>query len=257
MKLTIVTVTHNSESTLSDTLASLRSQTNRDWEYIIVDGLSVDRTVQVAMSYSGSLPNFRLVSEGDDGIYDAMNKGASIAEGEYLWFLNSDDYLFDDSVAVVVSATVESPDAIIGGVVRIDRTGNRIAENTPSREDVFSRLLFEMPVAHPSLIVKKEWFLKFGGFNWKRFRFLADYDMLTQLIMKGAKTKYLDRPISFMRQGGAADSLSIQRIFRRSVERYFLWRQYEVEAFSFVKAIFFIFKEITKQLVRKMRLRRR
>ena len=100
MRLSIITVCYNSEKTIESTIKSILSQTNKNFEWIVVDGKSTDKTIEIIKRY---LPEFKdnnievkLISEKDNGAYDAMNKGALSAEGDYLTYMNSDDTYYDD-----------------------------------------------------------------------------------------------------------------------------------------------------------------
>src|SRR5690554_4083025 len=96
MKFSIITVCKNSEATIENTILSVISQSYCDFEYIIVDGVSTDKTLDIVNKYRGSIA--KIISEPDSGLYDAMNKGINAASGDYLFFLNSDDKFIDDNV---------------------------------------------------------------------------------------------------------------------------------------------------------------
>ena len=111
MKLSIVTVCHNSAQTIEATLLSVTAQTHNDIEYIVVDGASKDGTQEVVARHSGRVAKF--VSESDRGIYDAMNKGLNLAKGDVIGFLNADDVYADDGVLDRVSAIMERKIAML------------------------------------------------------------------------------------------------------------------------------------------------
>ncbi len=118
MKITIVTVCYNSEKTISKTIESVIGQTYRDIEYIIIDGASKDRTVEIVNKYREK-HNIVLVSEPDTGLYDAMNKAIVIANGKYILFMNSGDIFADEHVVQKMSTYLESEEDIIyGNVIR-------------------------------------------------------------------------------------------------------------------------------------------
>ena len=100
MFLSIITVTYNAENHIRQTLDSIQSQLFTDYELIIVDGKSTDDTIYYAKQYESIIPNLLIISEPDKGIYDAMNKGVSIAKGEYIYFLNAGDELYSDDTLV-------------------------------------------------------------------------------------------------------------------------------------------------------------
>lgn len=95
--LSIITVTYNARQTLPITLRSVQEQTWKDWEHIIVDGASTDGTIELIRAYAQDNPKVRWISEPDEGIYDAMNKGISMAQGEFLIFLNAGDSFWEST----------------------------------------------------------------------------------------------------------------------------------------------------------------
>ncbi len=114
MKISIITITYNSEKTLDDTIKSVLSQNYNDIEYIIVDGNSKDSTIDIVKSYGDKISKF--VSEKDSGIYDAMNKGLHLATGDVVGILNSDDVYFDEHVIekVMHEFQKENVDSVYG-----------------------------------------------------------------------------------------------------------------------------------------------
>ena len=96
MKISIITTTYNSETTIRDTIESVLEQKNIDIDFIIIDGNSTDRTMAIVQEYGDCIQ--QVVSESDQGIYDAMNKGVGMAKGEIIGILNSDDFYADDQI---------------------------------------------------------------------------------------------------------------------------------------------------------------
>jgi glycosyltransferase involved in cell wall biosynthesis len=96
--ISIVIPTYNSENTVSASLESILNQTYRNYEVLVIDGRSIDRTMEIVMAYSSRISSLKWISETDNGIYDAMNKGVGLARGEWLYFLGSDDTLYDSHV---------------------------------------------------------------------------------------------------------------------------------------------------------------
>ena len=128
MKITIVTVSFNEERNISRTIESVLTQTSSDFEYIICDGKSTDRTVEIAETYREAFKqknvNYIVNSEKDKGIYDGMNKGLDLANGKYIYFLNAGDWFYaDDIVEKIISAADANdyPDVIYGNVVGVER----------------------------------------------------------------------------------------------------------------------------------------
>ena len=126
MKISIITITYNSASTLPRALASVQSQTYADIEHILVDGASTDGTVALIEAYAAKHKNVRYVSEPDEGIYNALNKGIRMATGDVIGFLHSDDVLFaPDSIEHIAAAFESTEVDVVYGDLQYCR-GNRV-----------------------------------------------------------------------------------------------------------------------------------
>ena len=178
MKFSIITVCRNSEKVLSGAMNSLAMQRYKNYEWVVIDGASTDSTVKIAESFSAA--PLRLISEPDEGIYNAMNKAVTKARGEYLFFLNSDDSLNDPDVLADVAKYVDthpSIELLYGNVIyawsgkRVLRTFSHINADT---------LVFE-DLCHQAVFAKTNLFEQVGGFN-ERFRINADYDWLIRVF---------------------------------------------------------------------------
>lgn len=176
----IVTITWNAENLVRPTVESIALQTCRDFEHIIIDGASVDGTIDVIKKYSSVPP--RIISEKDNGIYDAMNKGLKAAKGKYVIFMNAgDQFDNDDTLALYEKAARNSdPDIIYGDTVIIDSGRNVIG---PRHLSVPEKLTFRsfakgMLVCHQSFMVKRDLAPEYDT----RYRFSADYDWTVKCI---------------------------------------------------------------------------
>lgn len=208
--ITIITVTYNSESTINDTIISVLNQSYNDIEYIIVDGCSKDRTVDIIKEYEPKFKGrLKWISEKDKGIYDAMNKGIRMATGDIIGILNSDDFFTSDDVISTVNETFEkyNSDAIYGDIHFVnDDNLNKIVRYYSSK--IFRRGLmrFGFMPAHPSFYIKKECFDKFGLYNTS-YKIAADFEFLLRTIFIGKiKTQYIAKDFVTMRTGGASTS---------------------------------------------------
>ena len=153
MKVSIVTVTYNSAQTLVDAMKSVLEQTYHDIEYIIVDGASTDSTIDVIRQYEPQFKNrLKWISEKDDGIYDAMNKGIQLATGDVVGILNSDDYFTSsDVIARMITAFRDGVDAVYGDVHFIhDGEPNKCIRYYSSKHFRPFWLRFGFMPAHPS-----------------------------------------------------------------------------------------------------------
>lgn len=212
MKISIVTVSYNSEKTIRDTLESVYNQNYQDIEYIIIDGNSKDKTLDVIKEYEiifkNSEKQFRWISENDNGIYDAINKGISMSSGDIVGILNSDDYFYDNEVIFDIANKfeVEKNDCLYGNIIYIDPDTKKTVRKWISRE--FENGLFEKSwtPGHPSFYCKKCIYDCFGLYRTD-FKIAADVELMYRFIEKNhIKSSYYNRYIVTMRQGGVSSS---------------------------------------------------
>lgn len=205
MKITVITVAYNSERTIVDMLRSVAAQTHPDIEHLIIDGGSTDRTLALVAEHGSHVA--RVVSEPDDGIYDAMNKGMRLATGDLVGCLNSDDLFATPQVLADVArmATQQGADAVYGDVTHFD----------PARADPLVRYwragsyslrkvrLGWMP-PHPSLYVRRAVIERIGVFD-ASLRIAGDYEFMLRLFSQpGLKVSYVPEVLVDMRVGGAS-----------------------------------------------------
>ena len=211
MKISLITITYNSEKTLADTIQSVLNQTYSDIEYIIVDGASNDKTVSIIKQYEAQFDGrMRWISEKDKGLYDAMNKGIRMAIGDVVGILNSDDFFTSIDVLEKISeAFIQDSqlDAVYGDVHFVNPSNlNKCVRYYSSK--IFKRHLMKlgfMP-AHPSFYIRKECFDKYGLYKTD-YKIAADFEFLLRVIYKGKiKTQYLPIDMVTMRMGGASTS---------------------------------------------------
>lgn len=227
MKISIVTVTYNSNKTLLSTFQSILKQTYSNIEYIIVDGLSNDNTVSIIKEYEARFKGrMKWVSEPDKGLYDAMSKGILMATGDIIGILNSDDFFTADDVLQKVSDAFlqnKELDAVYGDVhfVHPDNL-NKCVRYYSSK--VFKRSLMKlgfMP-AHPSFYIRRECFEKYGLYKTD-YKIAADFEFLLRVIYKAKiKTQYLPIDMVTMRTGGASTSgiESYKRIMKEHLRAF-------------------------------------
>lgn len=206
MTISVITVTYNCERTIRDTLESVLKQTCHDIEYIIVDGASKDNTISIVREYEPAFGGrLRYISECDGGAYDAMNKGISMARGDVVGFLNSDDFYTSDDVLQKVANTFEvnEIDAVYGDVhyVKGGNLSKRVRYYS-SRFFVRPFMRFGFMPAHPSFYCRRNLYQKFGGFDTS-FKIAADFENLLRLIyIHRIRTKYVNKDFVTMRLGG-------------------------------------------------------
>lgn len=224
MKISIITVSINSSATIADTMESVLAQDYGDYEHIIVDGGSTDGTVDIIARYKPRY-NGRLkwVSEADEGLYDAMNKGIDLSEGDVIGMLNSDDFFTSNDILSLISRNIEGVDAVYGDVhyvspADLSRCVRRYS--SASFRPWMMRMGF-MP-AHPSFYCRREIYERFGKYD-PAFKVSADFEMLLRLIfLNRINCRYLPVDFVTMRTGGISNSGlgSHRRILREHFGAY-------------------------------------
>lgn len=208
MKISIITAAYNSAKTLEGTLQSVLSQTYHDIEHIVVDGGSTDGTQDLIKRfeplYGGRL---RWISEKDNGIYDAMNKGLRMATGDVVGILNSDDYFTTPDVVAQVAETMadKTLDAVYGDIhfIRDGQPGKCIRYYSSKLFRPFCLRFGFMP-AHPSFYCRREIFSKAGLYKTD-YKIGSDYEMMVRLFMvHKIKARYIPYDFVTMRTGGAS-----------------------------------------------------
>jgi glycosyltransferase involved in cell wall biosynthesis len=199
MRFSIVTVCRNSEKVLPRAMDSLAAQKYSDYEWIVIDGKSSDATVAIAQSFS-SAPT-RIISEPDAGIYDAMNKSLTLASGEYVYFLNSDDSLYDENVLDRVNRRIEDGpdvDLLYGKVVHVKADGKWLRDFS----HVKRHNILEEGICHQAIFARRKLFQTIGGFNLT-FKLNADYDWIIRALYSEARYACIDERIAYFSDGGA------------------------------------------------------
>ncbi len=225
MKISIITITYNSENTVEDTLRSVLSQDFPNKEYIIVDGLSSDQTVPVINRYAAHIDKF--ISEKDKGLYDALNKGIEMATGDVIGMLHSDDLYADEKVlSKVAQAFAIDPEieAVYADLVFVDRNKPDKVLRTWKAGD-YEEGSFKkgwMP-PHPTFFVKKEVYEKYGNFNTS-LKLSADYELMLRFIHKQKiKVHYLPETIVMMRMGGISNTSFFVKL-KANIEDKMAWK---------------------------------
>lgn len=229
MKISVITVAYNSVDTIRDTLISAAQQTFHDVEHLVIDGGSGDGTVSVLSAVNH--PRMSWISEPDQGIYDAMNKGLKMAQGDIVGFLNADDVYADEHVLADVARCFEDSSilAMYGDLVYVSgQEMQKVVRYWRSGPFRPRQLQLGWMPPHPTFYVRRNLVDKVGGFD-VRLRIASDYDfMLRCLLSAGTRVAYVQRVLVKMRSGGVSNR-SVQNIARKSKEdlevirRYPLW----------------------------------
>jgi glycosyltransferase len=206
MKFTVITVCYNSEKHLASTIGSVASQIYGNVEYIVVDGLSKDNTVNIIRSLEGKIS--RWISEPDHGLYDAMNKGIALATGDVVGFLHSDDFFSNDHVigkmAEVFART--GADAVYGDIRYVDQSdASKVLTSRKYGQYKRWKMQLGWHPPHPAFYVKRE-FLVNGGLFDTSFSIAADYDLMLRLLIgKKIRAEYIPEVLVKMRVGGVSN----------------------------------------------------
>ncbi len=208
MKISIITVCYNSSQTISRTIESVLAQKDVQLEYLIIDGASKDDTVQIAESYREQFAQkgfaYRIQSEPDKGIYDAMNKGISLAEGDVVGILNSDDYYASSDVLSCVLADFErsGAESVYGNLLYV-KNGKPYRYWKSGKQKSFR---FGWMPPHPAFFVKKSVYEKYGLFRLD-CGINADYEiMLRFLEAYKVSTVWLKKVCTYMEAGGTSNN---------------------------------------------------
>jgi len=215
MRISIITVAYNSAATIVDTMDSVSSQTHGDIEHIVIDGCSSDSTVELVKQHGSHVA--ALLSEPDQGIYDAMNKGLRLATGEFVGFLNADDMLAGPDSAAAIAAAGMTADWVYGDLdyVQSADTG-KLVRRWISGAYKPSRLSYGWMPPHPTFYARRSALLS-QTFD-VRYRISADYDFMLRCLKQSARrVVYVPEVLVKMRNGGASNR-SLQALWRKSNE---------------------------------------
>lgn len=224
LKISIITVTYNSAATLEQTILSVIEQSYQNIEFIIVDGGSTDDTLKIVEKHKGNIAKF--VSEKDNGLYDALNKGIDLATGDVIGFLHSDDFYTDNTIIqqYVNTFIKNHSEAVYADLFYVDKTNtNKIIRKWKSGNHKPNSFLHGWMPPHPTFFVRKEIYQKFGKFNLE-FKHSSDYELMLRFIHKHKiKVSYLHEFVIKMRVGGQSN-VSIQNRINANNEDRMAWK---------------------------------
>lgn len=226
MKLTIITITFNAAQFIQKTMQSVACQTYSDIEYIIVDGKSTDSTMDIVKSAATEFVergmSFKWISEPDRGLYDAMTKGIRMATGDFVWFINAGDKIYDSNSAQLVADAIEhnpGADVFYGQTLIIDQNDNPCGERHKiAPENLKLRhLLNGLVVCHQSIVVRRSIAPDYD----LQYRFSADYDWTCKVLKSSRKNVYVPGYISrFMLAGISAKNRKASLVERFKIMRH-------------------------------------
>ena len=212
--ISIITVVYNSVKTIEQTILSVIGQSYPNKEYIIIDGGSTDGTVEIIKKYESNLAYW--VSEPDKGIFDAMNKGISMAKGELIGIINADDWYEENIFATIAERFRETgSDHVIHGLIRnfLDEEFYSMVGNS------IRRLRYDM-IQHPTCFIPQKLYCILGNYDIA-LRHSADYDLILRFVQKGVKFSFVEKPIANFRLGGnSSNTWAEKEMYRVRVKHH-------------------------------------
>jgi glycosyltransferase involved in cell wall biosynthesis len=205
MKISIITPSYNSAATIARTINSVIAQNYSDLEYIIIDGVSTDDTAKIVSSYQNKI-NINFISEPDNGIYDAMNKGIKMASGDIVGILNSDDlFSGDDVLSTIADAFANNQaDIVYGDIQYFSDNPKKIIRYWETGEYKNSKLNNGWTIPHPALFVKKTVY-DLAGLYDSNFKIAGDYEFILRILKKhNFSLKYIPKVFVKMFAGGVS-----------------------------------------------------
>src|ERR1700712_5593783 len=236
MKISVVTASRNSQATIGFTIESFLEQIHPEKEMLVIDGASSDATVRIVESFGSDA--IRVLSEKDKGVYDAMNKGFHLFQGDVVGFLNSDDTFHDSRALSDIAAAMQDSDIVYGDLNMV--TDHRTKSLVRSwRGGIFKRYSFQLGWVppHPTFYMRREVAQKVGDYDLS-YVTTADYDyMLRAMVLNDFRVRYIPRVIADFQMGGI--STSGWRVSMRGNLECLRSRQAHLKA-PFIDAAFFL-----------------
>lgn len=234
--VSVITVVLNGKNFIQQTIDSIRDQSYRNIEYIVIDGGSTDGTLEILKNNEDVIDQW--ISENDSGIFDAMNKGIALAHGEIIGILNADDYYLPDAIGFVVDADFRGQADIYYGDILL------LTNDKQERMHPDITKMDEQPsIFHPACFVKKTVYEQAGSFD-TRFRISSDYEFLLRCIRKNFRFAYVPQALTAFRPGGMSASCAsniegyhIMKMHKTGHHRSVIFRAIKCYIKSFIKKV--------------------
>ena len=238
MKASLVTISYNSQASISKALESVKIQNFKEFEHIIIDGASKDNTLSIVKEFDHIS---KIISEPDKGIYDAFNKGIKNSTGEIIGFLNSDDTFYNhNSLQHIVDAFDDTTDCVYGDLIYTDKSEKvkRVWKGSEFKKGAFKKGW--MP-AHPTFYCRRSVYEKLGLYD-DSYRIAGDFELMIRFLEKhDIKSKYIPQTLVNMKVGGASNNGITSKINILKEE----FKAFEQNAIS-VNKLFYIYHKAKK-----------
>lgn len=250
--ISIITVVFNGEEYIEETILSISTQKHSDIEYIIIDGGSSDGTIDIIAKYNNVIDCW--ISEPDKGVYDAMNKGVSLANGQYVSFLNASDMYYPDSLNMIIeSLKSDDFDYSVAPVDILSSSGSQLFTLYPIENFVYKKGSYmQMPAPHLSVFLKRKLFQDLGGYDLS-FPLSADLDLLLRLAEKSNNVITIKKPIGAFKLGGISGS------YGTYIDNFKVMKKHQLHWFiNCQKTLFYLIKWcisliLPRNLIKKLR----
>lgn len=203
MRISVITISYNSGKSIRKTFDSVKNQSLKDYEYLLIDGGSTDKTLSIAGKYDHIT---KIISEPDNGIYDALNKGIKNSSGDIIGFLNSDDsFHTENSLKIILKAFDENTDCVFGDLIYTDSEEKikRVWKGSEFKKGSFKRGW--MP-AHPTFYCRRSVYEKLGFYN-VYYKIAGDFELMLRFFEKhNIRSKYIPHTLVNMKVGGTSNS---------------------------------------------------
>lgn len=246
MRISIITVCYNSEKTIERTIKSVFAQSIDDLEYILVDGKSVDGTIRIISQYEQAFIDkgwrYTYISEPDNGMYDAMNKGIHMVTGELIGILNSDDWYEDDTLSIVSEKYKNNPDTdILMGAIRILNGNQIIIKKARDRSYKTSR-----DFNHPAMFATKECYKEVGDYKIENVH--DDYGWYLHAVKEGKRIQIINEILTNYPTGGEGSQKSLRNTAKRIGKKYQIYKENQYSCLYLIECFF---QEVAKFIILK------
>ena len=218
MRLSIITINRNNALGLEKTIKSVAAQTHKEFEYIVIDGASTDDSVMVIKSHESEFAHLKWVSEPDQGIYNAMNKGLRMATGDYFQILNSADCLASEDVTEMMLSALDrlgSPAILYGNMVKCFPDGHRVKDKSFAGHDITMLGMYRGTLNHDPAYIHRSLLEKYGYYD-ENLKIVSDWKWYLQAIILGnEKPKYVDLDVTLFDMTGISENANSKEMIQK------------------------------------------